>query len=248
MLVLGKKNVELIKVSCCFFRMNNTALNPHLRQTNVSGCRFYPILFSTSMVEAILAGKKTQTRRVFKINKTPITHPQENVFWDIEMRKAVYNSLGGQSWWNCPYGNMGDVLWLRETWQETTWLHPSNDEYGYIYKASENGREWAANYENWTWKPSLFMPKSACRLFLEITDIKVERLKDISADDIKREGVSYGQPQKTTTVNKLTNRHRQENATAQMAHLVFSDTRANAQKTKRAIFCQGTDRQTDIKK
>jgi len=171
--------------------MNNTALNPHLRQANVSGCRFYPILFSTSMVEAILVGKKTQTRRVFKVNKKPITHFQENVFWDVEMGKAVYNSLGGQSWWNCPYGNIGDVLWVRETWQETTWLHPSNDEYGYIYKASESGREWAANDESWTWKPSLFMPKSACRLFLEITDIKVERLKDISADDIKREGVSY---------------------------------------------------------
>lgn len=44
------------------------------------------------------------------------------------------------------------MLWVRETWQETTWIHPSNDEYGYIYKASENGREWAANYEGWTWK------------------------------------------------------------------------------------------------
>lgn len=152
---------------------------------------FRPILFSTPMVEAILDGRKTQTRRIFKVNKTPITHQQETVFWDVEMGEAVYNSMGGQSWWNCPYGNIGDILWVRETWQETTWLHPSNEEYGYIYKASENGREWAANDESWTWKPSLFMPKSACRLFLEITDIRIERLQEISANDIKSEGVSY---------------------------------------------------------
>ena len=171
--------------------MSNKPLNPRLWQTNVSGCRFMPILFSTQMVDAILEGRKTQTRRIFKVNKTQISHPQENVFWDKEMGEAVYTSLGGQSWWNCPYGNVGDILWVRETWQETTWLHPSDENYGYIYKASENGREWAANDESWTWEPSLFMPKDACRLFLEITNIRIERLQDISANDIKSEGVSY---------------------------------------------------------
>ena len=171
--------------------MNNTALNPHLRQTNVSGCRFVPILFSTLMVEAIMQGRKTQTRRVFKVNKIPIADKQETVVWDVEMGEAVYCSRGGQSWWNCPYGKVGDILWVRETWQETTWLHPSNEEYGYIYKASQNGRDWAAHDESWKWKPSLFMPKDACRLFLEITDIRIERLQDISANDIKNEGVSY---------------------------------------------------------
>lgn len=170
--------------------MNNTPLNPHLRQTNVSGCRFSPILFSTPMVEAILNGTKKQTRRIFKANKKPITHPQENVFWDVEMGEAVYSSLGGQSWWNCPYGNVGDVLWVRETWQYVDFgCEP--EEQGYVYRASENGRNWQDADENWKWKPSLFMPKEACRLFLEITDIKIERLQDISAQDIKNEGIFY---------------------------------------------------------
>jgi hypothetical protein len=64
---------------------------------------------------------------------------------------------------------IGDILWVRETFQVTDWIHPSNDEWGYIYKASENGREWASSEENWKWKPCIFLPKPACRIFLEVT-------------------------------------------------------------------------------
>jgi hypothetical protein len=143
------------------------------------------------MVQAILAGRKTQTRRVVKpqplhdISKTEIFVSGSR--WGSRSEKQPD---GSYSIWNtkCPYGQPGDVLWVRETWQETTWLHPSNDEYGYIYKASENGREWAANDESWTWKPSIYMPKDACRIFLRITNVRVERLQDISAADCYKEG------------------------------------------------------------
>jgi hypothetical protein len=123
--------------------------------------RFKPMLFSTDMVEAILEGRKTMTRRIRRV----ITNPTDY--------------------------QVGDVLWVRETWQETTWLHPSNNEYGYIYKASENGKEWAANDESWKWKPSLFMPKKACRLFLEVTEVREERLQDITRQDCIDEGIGY---------------------------------------------------------
>jgi hypothetical protein len=131
------------------------------------------------MVQAILAGRKTQTRRVVKPQPTYSKGMVGPVWWiGDENSKEI----------KCPYGQSGDVLWVRETWQETTWLHPSNDEYGYIYKASENGREWAANDESWTWKPSIYMPKDACRIFLRITNVRVERLQDISAADCYKEG------------------------------------------------------------
>ena len=165
--------------------------NPPIGKQMLADAVCRPILFSTPMVEAVLACKKHVTRRIFKVNKEIVNHPNEVISFDYEIQEAVYNSLGGQSWHKCPYGQVGDILWVRETFQETTFLHQSDENYGYIYKASENGREWEANDESWKWKPSLFMPKSACRLFLEITDIKVERLQDISADEIKKEGVSY---------------------------------------------------------
>ena len=73
-------------------------------------------------------------------------------------------------------------------------LHISDDNWGYIYKASENGEDWESNSEDWKWKPSIFMPKEACRLFLEVTDIRVERLQDISEEDAISEGIERLKP------------------------------------------------------
>lgn len=139
-----------------------------------------PILFSTSMVEAILAGYKTQTRRNVKARS-----------WVVDVDNGVPYEMTEDDLQpiTCPYGKVGDILWVRETWQETTWLHPSNEEFGYIYKASENGREWEANDPEWKWKPSLFMPRQACRLFLEITAIRAEKLCKLTLGDALAEGV-----------------------------------------------------------
>lgn len=142
-----------------------------------------PILFKTEMVEAILAGKKFCTRR--KVKGIPLDWLAT---FTPEYVGNVNNNLS-------PYGYKGDILWVKETYQETTFLHPSDDNYGYVYKASENGRDWAANDESWKWKPSMFMPKKAARLWLEIESIHIERLLDITIDDAIKEGV------KSTEIN-----------------------------------------------
>lgn len=150
-----------------------------------------PILFKTDMVNAILEGRKKQTRRVVKVQETqqglmmPYNCHGIKGFVDPEQlansNRAFVQSIN-------PYGSIGDVLWVRETWQETIWMHPSDENYGYIYKASENGQAWAST-EEFKWKPSIYMPKAACRLKLKITNVRAERLQDISEQDAIYEGV-----------------------------------------------------------
>lgn len=141
-----------------------------------------PILFSTPMVRAILDGRKTQTRRVIKTqpirNDCPIIPSEE---WGFVQRKQIQESPARyeiyQSW-KCPYGQPGDVLWVRETWQ------PSSSGVYVHFKA-----DWADEDAGKGWKPSIHMPKSAARIFLQITNVRVERLKDISDEDAKQEGI-----------------------------------------------------------
>lgn len=149
-----------------------------------------PILFSTEMVRAILDGRKTQTRR--KVSEKIMDRYYE---YD-DLASSVGKCDGFSRMWekeylmlHCPY-EVVMILWVRETWQLSTWLHPSDENYGYIYKASDNGREWEANDEEWKWKPSIFMPREACRLYLQITDIRVERLQDITEEDARAEGAN----------------------------------------------------------
>lgn len=143
-----------------------------------------PILFSTAMVKAILESRKTQTRRVIKNPYKYELNPDFSKSMDSFAIGGIEKLIN-----NCPYGKPGDRLWVRETWQETIFLHPSDENYGYIYKASENGEAWESNDENWKWKPSIFMPYEAARILLEITDIRVERVQDISENDAISEGI-----------------------------------------------------------
>lgn len=137
--------------------------------------RFIPILFSTEMVQAILDGRKTQTRRVVKSNGVihtarKIVFEDEN--WQGESGRKI----------KCPYGQPGDVLWLRETWSDCT-DRPDCP----AYKAGKDG--WEAFHGDLKWKPSIHMPKAACRLFLRVKSVRVERLQKISEKDAKAEGV-----------------------------------------------------------
>jgi hypothetical protein len=134
----------------------------------------HPILFSTPMVQAILEGRKTQTRRVVKQSSgwDPIWKVSHEGNGSYCMRTGTQYSI---PFFKCPYGQPGDVIWVRETWRKM--------QCGYDYKADFPDRI------NFKWKPSIHMPKDACRLFLRIKNVRVERLKEISEQDAISEGI-----------------------------------------------------------
>lgn len=138
---------------------------------------FKPILFSTPMVQAILEGRKTMTRRICEY---PISE-NETHGWSITETGAEYSIKGKLSRPICRYGKIGTILWVRETFAN------SLNKGEFCYKSDTDNPIYLD--KNWKWKPSLFMPKSACRIFLKITDIRVERLQDISEDDATKEGI-----------------------------------------------------------
>lgn len=140
--------------------------------------RLTPILFSSLMVEAILSGDKKQTRRIVKF---PKDFDGKNVYQNGEF--GLKYSEGELLHRLFPKYEVGTILWVRETWQYVDFLGEDN---GYVYKATDP--DWD-NMDDWKWKPSIFMPKEACRLFLKITDIKAERLHDITEEDAIDEGV-----------------------------------------------------------
>lgn len=133
-----------------------------------------PILFSGPMVRAILDGQKTQTRRVINEKWLPIVEECLRV-----NGKWVWSTLDYDL--TTPYGQPGDRLWVRETWAE------KHEGVAYIaYRATTPEACWG----NTKWKPSIFMPRWASRINLKITDVRVERLKDITVEDALCEGVS----------------------------------------------------------
>ena len=157
-----------------------------------------PILFSAPMVRALLAGTKTQTRRIMK-DRYLLGGPPEGCL------------LSG-----CPYGQAGDRLWVRETWMPCD-TSPGGD-VAVLYKASNDirpdgvscetfgaskwffrGNEEVENFRididymdvyGERWRPSIFMRRWMSRITLEITGIRVERLQDISDKDAVAEGIS----------------------------------------------------------
>lgn len=147
-----------------------------------------PMIFSAPMVRALLAGQKTQTRRVVK-GLTP--DHQYNGFLHILNDKK----MSGEAWFSlrphkalntsnlyvkCPYGMVGDRLWVRETY-----AHLITDQCPWRYKATDD----TTVYD---WKSSMFMPRAASRIELEITGIRVEQVQDITDADALAEGINYG--------------------------------------------------------
>jgi len=142
-----------------------------------------PILFSTPMVEAILNRRKTQTRRTCKIQPKEwqtYTNYKDGTF---NINGPDYDSNDIQ-----PKYQIGDILWVRETFHKyiTGKNNSAYDEGQIIYSFRANNK---LTEKAKIWKPSIFMPKEACRLFLECTDVRVERILDITEKDAIAEGV-----------------------------------------------------------
>ncbi len=154
-----------------------------------------PMLFNTEMVQAILKGRKIQTRRV--INPQPPKSAGKIIIFETLVRKPGFTpdektlvALGDDWGFEAPY-QPSDILWVRETWQKLdNALVPdlSPGEYVYVYRASENGKAWESETENWKWRPSIHMPREAARTFLRVTGVRVERLQDITTEGAKAEG------------------------------------------------------------
>lgn len=164
------------------------------------------ILFSAPMVRALLAGTKTQTRRVCKRqpypNGTWNVHlqdfqchndylPPSAMLMDSVSNKYDYTTSDVEGWESeCPYGQPGDHLWVRETWAKPAALDPGPTVYRADYPACV-----PPEYENVpavdeiTWKPSIHMFRRDSRILLEVISVRVERLNAISEADCWAEGI-----------------------------------------------------------
>ena len=154
-----------------------------------------PIIFSTEMVQKILSGDKSQTRRVVKIPSwtwdkfDDLKHVNGRLLANSRKTRAM-------SLINPPYA-VGDVLWVRETYCNNG-RYPMHGIGGSCYKADcRNGEDYCEDYseENHDdcrtrkWKPAIHMPKDAARIFLRVTGVRAERLQDVTESDAQCEGV-----------------------------------------------------------
>ncbi|CDZ82905.1 hypothetical protein BN1086_01000 [Citrobacter koseri] len=194
------------------------------------------MIFNGEMVRAILDGRKTQTRRIMKVQPSDGFHPTHNGYYlDLNAhwytpgvvdkngylqpaKKDVFGVADENEGYTCPFGAVGDRIWVRETWAQLgnedgcpiDWndnlVKGGGPEAARIYRASCEQKE--GNYGLWsipddaywkphtddlqydgTWCPSIHMPRWASRLTLEITGVRVERLNSISQEDAQAEGM-----------------------------------------------------------
>lgn len=159
----------------------------------------YGMIFNGEMVRAILDGRKTQTRRVMKVQPSDGFHPTHNGY-DLDLnahwytpgvvdkngylqpaKKDVFGVADENEGYACPFGAVGDRIWVRETFSPV----PDHEEpagcSAILYAADGNGP-----YGKWV--PSIHMPRWASRITLEITGVRVERLNSISDSDASKEG------------------------------------------------------------
>lgn len=171
------------------------------------------ILFSAKMIKKILSGEKTQTRRVVKElggNRGGPVGPHVKWFErgrEDPTRWCGMDGLGSLGWVRCPYGEPGDRLWVRETWQAIKNEIP--DDFGKVYAvegaasipkqrgiwsvafaADDSWKELDAEERGFSWRPGIHMPRWASRILLEVEDVGVERLSAISEVDALAEGVA----------------------------------------------------------
>ena len=167
--------------------------------------RARPILISGPMIRALLEGRKTQTRQIIK--PQPTTHqgweeePGWAWFWKNHDKGLLHSEFLDQ----CPYGKSGDLLWVREkSWQYGKWVkngHTNAGRQKWKFRAANvcPFGEWVRfepqpkidrQEEGFQSRPSIFLPKWASRLTLEITEVRVQRSQEISKEDAIAEGAS----------------------------------------------------------
>ncbi len=162
-----------------------------------------PILFSGPMVRALLDGRKTQSRRIVKSKDSD---PSRCITLPMLMQ-GVYEWRQQDGRWfgiegydtlvfcDCPYGEVGQRLWVRETWMPFDDDHQIVDcKYAYAASTTLDGEDIRKEYirlgRKYQWRPSIHMPRKASRITLEITGIRIERLNAISSADAEDEGVT----------------------------------------------------------
>lgn len=164
--------------------------------------RVLPILFNTDMVRAILDGRKTVTRRLIKpqpkcrlcytfagCNHGTWSYPSDTAheFWGEEYRLPdCITDDDKQMVWTPPY-HTDDILYVRETWNTNPLYDYGNETNKYVYKADYDGHA-----GEFGWHPSIHMPKEAARIWLKVTDVRVERLQKIDGTEILAEGIDNG--------------------------------------------------------
>lgn len=171
-----------------------------------------PILYSTPMVQAKLAGRKTQTRRIAK-NHPGNKFPEDDCWYETRCSFQKYFSEDyagdgkdkelGPTWLilnedgeiegflgDCPYGQPGDLLWGRENWK------PNDLPTGWPYHYYANNDTFT-DPDSEKWKPSIHMPKVAARIWDEVTGIRVQRIAEISEEDCIAEGIEISKHSRT---------------------------------------------------
>lgn len=132
--------------------------------------RVLPILFNMKMVRAILDCRKSCTRRIIK--------PQPQGYFEVsEEPLYIYDTDGKQGKITPPY-QPGDILYVRETFIQAA---------AHIFWYKADDKPWMS--KDLLWKPSIHMPKEAARIWLKVTDVRVERLQDITGLNVQKEGI-----------------------------------------------------------
>lgn len=162
-----------------------------------------PILFNTEMVRAILDGRKTCTRRSVKPQPDEKHTYSLGIITDSTEKKDIdcfgfgVNEYGGSIQYAKPLYQPGDILYVRETvWQKTGHYLDVDGETKAVwcnefkYVATDEKPETGWNY-SWVKRPSIHMPKEAARIWLKVTDVRVERLQEITEDGAKAEGANF---------------------------------------------------------
>ena len=156
-----------------------------------------PILFNTEMVRAILDGRKSCTRRLVK--------PEPQGYFEVnEEPLYIYDTDENQGKITPPY-QPGDILYVRETWEHFECCCCEGDEHGNCYREPQQSalnkscgcymyRATDEIYGDAKWHPSIHMPKEAACIWLKVTDVRVERLQDITSEQIYKEGVEVEEP------------------------------------------------------